>query len=216
MPGNPREPKAQVDRCDRHALRPVHPARNPWAFVPTMAQSSGVYAICTAKAPSISSFGAAPSISASALFTPSSDMPPPGRRAAAWSRKSNASTNDHAHNADDQGRLCCHRARRRADEVQDPTRGEGLVLGAPSGIAREGVSRRPKEKPPESTCVQKLGAITQYKFYGRQPILKLGGSRIGKSPAAEVDPSRRATFRRASPRHLLIYRKKPSKLSHIL
>jgi hypothetical protein len=43
-----------------------------------------VHAICTAKAPSISSFGAAPSIIASALFTPSSEMPPPGKRAAAW------------------------------------------------------------------------------------------------------------------------------------
>jgi hypothetical protein len=32
MPGNPCEPKAQVDRCDRSALRPVHPAWDPWAF----------------------------------------------------------------------------------------------------------------------------------------------------------------------------------------
>src|SRR5215210_4901783 len=37
MPGDPSEPKAQVDRCDRCALRPVHPARNPpGTFVPTM------------------------------------------------------------------------------------------------------------------------------------------------------------------------------------
>ena len=29
MPGNPCEPKTQVDRCDRRALRPVHPAWIP-------------------------------------------------------------------------------------------------------------------------------------------------------------------------------------------
>jgi hypothetical protein len=51
-----------------------------------------VHAICTLNAPSISSFGAAPSISANALFTPTSEMPPPGKRAAAWSWKSDAST----------------------------------------------------------------------------------------------------------------------------
>ena len=35
----------------------------------------------------------------------------------------------------DQRRLHRHRARRRADEVQEPARGQGLVQGAPSRLA---------------------------------------------------------------------------------
>jgi hypothetical protein len=63
---------------------------------------------------------------------------------------------DHAHHAARQRPFHCHRARRRADEVQDPARGERLVQDAPSWLADHGGWPRR-----QASATQETGALTR-------------------------------------------------------